>query len=847
MKTNEISLDIVHRPPGSMLVTPMHLAGLLLAWLVGVTLQLQQTQLNPRVLPLEWLAVFGAVLFALGCWPRQVRSLWVRRILQWLALGLWGFVWTQTLALDRLSQTLPTQLEGEDIEVIGVVTQLPQRSATGLRFSFRVEQARHGGEQIEIPSKILLSWYVSGHFEGSSSRSERPRAMPPIQAGERWQLTVRLRQPHGNMNPHGFDYELYLFEQGIGATGYVRDKPSGQRLEVAAGHLLERWRQQVRNAIEAQISDPRVAGLLSALSVGDQSAIDMADWEIFRDTGVAHLVSISGLHVTMFAWMAGMGIGALWRRCGTAALWMPAPNVGRWCGAFCALGYALFSGWGIPAQRTVWMLLTICLLQSLGRRWPWSLVLLTAAVVVTTMDPWALLQAGFWLSFMAVGLLLTSGRSVEKTADDGLAGSPLMRALKKLLHTVGDGVRTQAIATIGLAPLSLIFFQQVSLVGFFANLVAIPLVTMLITPLALLGALISPLWMLGSVVTQWLLACLDWFSTWPQSTWSAPAAPIWAQLLGLSAAVLMLAPWPWRLRALGLPLLLPLLWPAQNRPPTGEFDLVAVDVGQGTALIVRTRNHTLLYDTGPQYSPETDAGQRVLIPLLQARGELTLDKVLISHRDNDHSGGALSLMKRIKIQNLSSSIEPLHPIQLQAQWRSIPSHRCVAGERWNWDGVEFEILHPASEDYERELKSNWMSCVLKVTASEHSALLTGDIEKRQERDLVDALPAEQLQSTVLIAPHHGSKTSSTPEFLSAVQASVVLVQAGYRNRFKHPALPVVERYAEYQMQMLTTVQCGAWTWRSNEPPAGEQSHRCQREKYLRYWHHRPVEAQVQQD
>jgi competence protein ComEC len=680
---------------------------------------------------------------------------------------------------------------------------------------------------VQLPSLLALGWYSGWHEDAALTAPQTE-----LRAGQRWSFTLRLRQPHGNLNPHGFDYELQLFEQGVRATGAVRDAPVPVLLHAAAGYPVERLRQRVRDAIEASVPERRAAGVLAALAVGDQGVIEREDWDLYRNTGVAHLVSISGLHITMFAWLSGGLIAALWRRSARLALWLPVPHAARWGGLVLAVAYALFSGWGVPAQRTVWMLASVTLLQAFGLRWPWGLVLLTAAVVVTALDPWALLQAGFWLSFAAVGLLMASavpGGETRPTVATGWRGLP-----QRLGRVMRDGLRTQLIATLGLTPLTLVFFQQVSLVGFAANLVAIPLVTLVITPLALLGVVLVPLWSLGASFVQLLNAWLGLLGGWPGAVWSVPVAPWWAQAAGLLAATLAMLPLPRRVRFMALPLVLPLLMPPRDLPEPGRFELLALDVGQGTAVLVRTRGHVLLFDAGPQYSRESDAGQRVLLPLLRARGETRIDTLVLSHRDLDHVGGAGALLKALPVGELLSSLETGHPLLAATKH----SKRCSAGQSWVWDGVRFDVLRPAAADYESGLKSNAMSCVLRVAeASEggRSVLLTGDIERDQEAALVAGLP-EALRSDVLIAPHHGSRTSSTSAFLDAVRPATAVFQAGYRNRFGHPAPDVLQRYRDRGIRLRASPACGAWRWQAGGSAEGV----CQRDAALRYWHHRPA-------
>jgi len=592
---------------------------------------------------------------------------------------------------------------------------------------------------------------------------------------------VRLRQPHGNLNPHGFDHELNLLEQGVRATGYVRGAPA-ELLDPEAGFVVERMRQRVRDAIEASVADRRAAGVLAALAVGDQGAIDREDWDLFRNTGVAHLMSISGLHVTMFAWLAGVGVALLWRLSPQAMLRVPVPLVARVGGLVAALGYAIFSGWGVPAQRTVWMLATVVLLQLSGLRWPWLLVLLLAAAVVTALDPWALMQPGFWLSFMAVGVLMAS------SPIDGSAGAhdaasdepaPDRGPVRRFADLLRGALRTQVIATLGLAPLTLVFFQQVSLVGFVANLFAIPLVTLVITPLALLGTLLAPLWSAGAWVVQGLAAALQSLEAVPGgAVWSVAVAPVWAQIAGLLGAVLLVLPLPWRVRVLAPLLVLPLLMPSRNLPAEGQFDLIALDVGQGTAIVVRTHAHVLVYDAGPQYARDSDAGQRVLLTYLRATGTARIDRLVLSHRDSDHTGGARALLTALPVGDLMSSLETAHPL---LGLGPAPT-RCLAGQSWSWDGVRFDVLHPPAEAYERSLKPNALSCVVRVGTPGRSTLLAGDIERDQEAALV-AGQAAALRSDVLIAPHHGSRTSSTAAFLDVAQPATAVFQAGYRSRF----------------------------------------------------------------
>ena len=323
-----------------------------------------------------------------------------------------------------------------------------------------------------------------------------------------------------------------------------------------------------------------------------------------------------------------------------------------------------------------------------------------------------------------------------------------------------------------------------------------------------------------------MIRALEALAALPFAVWSVPAAPLWAQAVALLGAVLLIMPLPWRAKLLIVPLTWPLLMPSRPLPEAGDFELLALDVGQGTAVLVRTREHLLVYDAGPQYSRDSDAGQRVLLPLLRSRGEPHIDKLVLSHRDVDHVGGARAVLAALPVRELLSSLDATHPLVAQAQ----APQRCEAGQSWTWDGVRFDVLRPQSADYERQLKPNAMSCVVRVGGRRHSALLTGDIERDQEFALV-AAHGEALRSDVLIVPHHGSRTSSSAALLDAVRPSVAVVQAGYRNRFGHPAADVMLRYDERGIITRDSSNCGAWLWPHGADPAGQ----CWRVASQRYW------------
>ncbi len=786
----------------------------LLASVGATALQLQQAQLFSG-----W--VYGAILVAglvfaglAIMWKQAARGRGAALI---LSAALLAFAATGLRAQLFLDQSLDAKLQGQDITVTGVVAAMVQRNETGLRLRLDVESAHQGTVELKLPPKIYLSWY------GQSTAASDDAPLMALQPGERWQMVVRLKVPHGGSNPHGFDYELWLWEQGLQATGYVRAGPNDSppvRLGRTASHPIERARQHTRDAIVQRVADRKLAGVIAALTTGDQNAIDRADWDVFRATGVAHLMSISGLHITLFAWGAALVIGWLWRR----SVWLcnlyPAPSAAIVGGVLLALAYSLFSGWGLPAQRTVLMLATLGLLRLSGKRWPWPQTWMLACAVVVLADPWALLQAGFWLSFVAVGILFATDSNAR--AENELASTGLtQRALSKSLALL----REQWVMTLALAPLTLLLFGQVSIVGLVANLLAIPWVTLVVTPLALLGMLVAPFWDIAALAVQGLATFLGWLNQLPFASLSIAQAPVWAGVAALVGGLLVVMGLPWFVRWQGIVLMLPLLLWHVPRPELGHFELLAADIGQGNAVIVRTAHHTLVYDAGPRFSRESDAGHRVLVPLLRAL-DVRVDTVMLSHRDADHTGGAQAILAMQPQAQLLSSLEDEHVLQTVRK-----STRCVAGQRWTWDGVDFEVLHPQPEDYAAPPSSNAMSCVLRISNGSRVALLAGDIEQAQEARLV--AHGAPLKADVLLVPHHGSKTSSSAEFLDAVQPRFALVQAGFRNRFGHPAASVLERYEERKIEVFESPACGAMTWISSLP----QEMQCHRQESRRYWNH----------
>ncbi len=778
----------------------------ILAFAAGVIAMHMQPELPP-----VWPWALAGLLLMLPA--LRWRGALVTRGLALVACFALGFAWAGWRAELRLAEQLPSEWEGRDVEIVGVVASLPQDFSQGSRFEFDVEKrltAPDGkypwGATAIVPGRIMLSWY-QGRRDGEIF--ERP----PLRPGERWQLTVRLKRPHGNANPNGFDYEAWLLERDIRATGYVRQNPA-QRMDGMVwrpSYIVERLRHQVRASFAAMLPAERYpwAGILMALVVGDQKAIHGDFWTTFNRTGTTHLMSISGLHVTMLAALFGLLIGALWRRVPALALRLPAQRAALLAGCLAAFFYVLLAGFAVPAQRTLYMLLVAALAQGSGRIVAPSRTLALALLVVLLIDPWAVLAAGFWLSFGAVGALLYVGAAVVGEAGKGGGWREKLRAW---------GV-VQWAATLASLPVLLLVFQQFSLVSPLANAVAIPVVSFIVTPLALLAAVIPwwPIAALAHAVLGWLMVFLEWCATWP--VWLAPAPPLWAALVAGIGVTVCLLPRGMPGRLLGVALLLPaIFWPVE-RPPEGEAWVTVLDVGQGLAAVVRTHDHTLLYDPGPLYSAESDAGQRVVVPYLRALGVDRVDVLMVTHRDSDHAGGMTSVQSALGVGKVVSSLG------------EVDGELCSVGQHWDWNGVRLTVLHPEKEDYGEKRKSNNLSCVLRIEAGGRRMLLTSDIEARDEAALLQRDPAK-LAAEVLLVPHHGSRTSSTPEFIAAVGAQHALIPVGYRNRFGHPKAEVLERYEAGDIRVWRTDRDGALRLRL---AAGGVEVSAWRDERRRYW------------
>jgi competence protein ComEC len=782
-----------------------------LGWLVGLCLLQQQATL-PTYLGYALLFAFLVLsCFALRWFQRA------RIALIFLIAVTAAFMWAAGCAEWRLQQALSPSLEGKELLLTGVVTGLPDLASYGVRFQFQVEQATLlDGKPVRIPERIMLYLY--------QSRSEH---LTVVRAGERWQFRTRLKRPHGNANPYGFDVEAWWLSTNIRATGSVQAKQQRklQDLVMQPSALIARLRGLLRERIQNQLVNKDYAGVIVALVMGDQRAIEQSDWEIFNRTGIGHLVSISGLHITMVAALFAGLMQWLWRHSfftrASLPLFIPAQKIAAATGFFAALIYVALAGFGIPAMRTLMMIAVVCIALWSGRMIVVSQSLAYALIVVTLFDPWAVLWPGFWLSFTAIACILyaTVGRMhqlVENKPSHTQLLNPQAHKTKLIsdwLSTLRDTLRpaitTQAAVTLGLLPLTMLLFAQVSLISPLANAFAIPLVSLVITPLSLIGVVLpTPLstWCLGLAhqLMAWLVMVLTYFSNMDFAVWRGAQPDALSVVLAVIGTLWLLAPRGWPLRWCGLLTWLPIFLQVPATPSRG-FWMTAFDVGQGNAVLIETATHRLLYDTGPQLGTQSDSGQRVLLPYFIKRGITSLDGLVISHSDMDHAGGALSLLKVIRFGWVSSSLPIENPILQQASQH----HACAQGQSWDWDGVHFEMLQPRADSYAKtSLKPNARSCTLRISWGDKAVLLTGDIEAAQEYAMLERVP-DRLQAQVLLAPHHGSGTSSTAAFLEAVAPEIAIFQVGYRNRYHHPKPEVFERYRQLGIQRHRTDESGA--------------------------------------
>ena len=712
----------------------------------------------PQLPSLEWLYLIAALILV-----SAFGKLWR------LSFFLLGFAWAFWVASDHLANRLPDDLVGKDILVEGHIHGLPQKDERKVRFNFLVHNPKNN-----LPKKLRLSWYYPEQN---------------IMVGQVWRFTVRLKAPHGNLNPGGFDYERWLFVQEIGATGYVRNKSESVLISQKPWwRSISAWRQNISDRLDQQVTSGFFTGIIKALIIGDRFSITQDQWQILRKTGTVHLMAISGLHIGLISGMVYLLVLRFWTRTGVQR-WLPA-KIAALAAIFVAISYAALAGFSIPTQRAL-IMLCVAMIAILWHRHVRSFnTLAIAMLMVVVSDPLAVLSAGFWLSFLAVATIIfvIGGR------------------LRKPGYWHG-AIKIHLATALGLSPLLILFFQQTSLIAPLANLIAVPVVGLVVVPLSLSMVVllfIAPdlaeilLWVIEFVL-HGFWEMLSFLADSPFALLEIPQPSMVAIILAMIGILLLLAPKGIPGRWLSVCLLLPLFFSSSDRPQSGEVKMTLLDVGQGLSTVIQTTHHVLVFDAGAKYSQQFDSGASVVLPFLRYNNLDRIDSLVISHGDNDHIGGADYLIKEIPVKQIITSVPE--------KFSDSSPVSCISGQSWQWDGVDFLILSPKPELFVSE---NNNSCVLMITAASGKILLTGDIEAAAENWLVDTY-GEQLQANVLVAPHHGSKTSSTIDFLQQVRAEYVLIPAGYRNRFGFPHQEVLARYKKLAIQPVNAAETGAIT------------------------------------
>lgn len=690
-----------------------------------------------------------------------------------------GSLWSLS-AINQFVRMAPSpSLAPSSCSVTAMIDALPRPSSHATQLMLRIQQVDAAGGDVACRS----------YFRGQRVRvGDYHLDRPDYQGGQVWRFDLRLKSPHGSANPGGFDYERWLFSQRIVATGSVHGKPTllAEHADGFAAYLLSvrsQWRTRLLDISQSEGKPDRGRGLLLGLTIGDSDYLGQEAWETLLATGTNHLLAISGLHVGMvsglFAWLAGW----LWSR----TRWcerLPARRVAAVVAVFAAWGYTFLAGMSVPTERTALMITILLAGLLLGRSWRLLDLWLVALVGVLLLDPFNVLTAGFWLSFGAVLIML------------------LWLQYRPALAYWRDGFRLQLIVTLALLPIVWGLFDRLAWSSLPANIVAVPVITLVITPLSLLVMVFVHFlpsvasFLMGAInlLAEGLFGFLQWLRlALPDSHIAAPVG--WTLLLAAMGVAWMLMPKQWPSRYLGLVLCLPAVVYRPALIPEGQADIWFLDVGQGLAVIVHTTHHAMLYDAGPAFG-ESDAGERTVVPALRALHISSLNQIVISHHARDHVGGLPSVL----------AAYPRVPVLSGEPLPGIEDAPCRDGARWQWDGVEF-TTHQASLNHTSD---NNRSCVLRIQSRAGRVLLTGDIEAAAEQALIDAHSGgTELKSDVLYVPHHGSKTSSSAAFLDAVNPVAAVISAGKFNPFGHPHPVVLKRYQQRHIPVFITADGGA--------------------------------------
>ena len=718
------------------------------ALVTGVCLALCGSALLPASYALGGALLFGA------WWLLTARWRFVAAVGLGFALGQWH-------AGEVVRATVPLALDRETATLVAEIEELPIIDEGGLRFVATVERAPKSFEFL-VKQQIRVQWYAKPG-EDVAPYAERFRV------GQTWELPLQMRMPRSVINEGGFDSEKSAFAKRIVGTGRLKDLDDAVLLR--SKESMFSWRQQSSARIGSSVTSPS-SRFVRALALGDTRGISQDDWQILRNDGLTHLIAISGSHVgfvAVFFALFGKLLVLGWPR---LTHLIPMHGLMAVLGVVGGVGYAILTGSEVPTVRTAMMLVVIAI-SILARRSVSAFDTLGAvAFVMVAWDPMAVMTAGFWLSFLGVGWLM---------------------AVMPPLGAVGGMklfLQTQWVATLGLMPLGVLLFGQVSAAGSLANLLAVPWWSCVVVPLSLLGTGVDAVWS-GGGVWIWNLAAWCFDLTWPLFVWLSkqsgamfflPTLMTVGLVMGLLAALVLTLPSRTPGRWLGVVLTLPMLWPYLPRPSQGDVSMRVIDVGQGLSVFMQTASHNFLYDVGPAKTPGRDEGELSVLPTLRAMGVSTVDLLMLSHGDKDHAGGFEAVKRGVHV------IDAQAPLGSGVRDVAL----CHRGQEWIWDGVKFEVLWPLPDT---PYLANDSSCVVKVTARNATVLLTGDIGVDPERELI-AMDGEKLKSDVVTVPHHGSESSSSEEFIAAVKPKLALAGTGFKNQFRHPRPVIVKRWLE---------------------------------------------------
>jgi competence protein ComEC len=850
---------------------------LAIAFLLGVNV----LQILPDVSITEWVYLATIIVGILSFHsyfahnPKLGSTKTITIILQHIFVFLLGSTYVLYHANLHLANSYPATEQKKPINVIGKITSLPNYKQDNVSFNFAIKQVFPPFTNRIKPGLIHLVWNTKR----------------VLQIGQEWQFTVRLKKPRGFANVGCFDAEKYYFSKRIIATGYVVTKhynrrnnfvynpkklhlqrgvgqpphktPCAKKLHLQRGvgqpphktpcakKLHLQWgvgqpphktpcdfkcnwynildsgyklRQYFHDHIVKALSNKPFQGIILALVTGDQHQISAEQFEVFKNTGVEHLLAIAGLHIGFMAGLVFILARKFWCYMPDKWLKIPAPLVGAIAASITALGYAYLAGFSISTQRACIMVVMAMLAIILRRMLLPADIFAYALILMLLLDPFSVLSLSFWLSFTAVAILLYA-----------FVGN-------KTISKFDKWIKSGLVITIGMMPLLLAGFSSMPLISPLANFIAIPWVSWLVLPASLFGALVHPfwqqagvqLWSFAELALQWLWPILKTLHQLPSSQWQPIIVSPWYLGLAFIGSLWLLAPRGFPGRIFGLCGFFPLLFPLLKTIPVGTANFTILDVGQGLAIVLETSKHLLVYDTGPRSNMDFDAGEQVVWPFLRANNIRHIDTVIVSHADIDHSGGMNSLMDHFLPQQILTPKPELLLEKLPAQKISIKSalqiKQCLAGQHWQWDGVEFTMLHPQEPI---PWNRNEQSCVLHIQTKNGSILLTGDIGSNSEQQLITKF-RRYLPSDIIVVPHHGSKYSSTFALIESVKAKYAVASVGYLNQYRHPHHSIVVRYLQRGTKFLDTAKCGAIFF-SLENNSKQFQPSCYRIEHRRVW------------